>query len=271
MSNYRADLHCHSNCSDGTCSPNMLIDHAKKANLNAISITDHDSLNAYTEDVFQYAQKVEIKLLTGIEFSARFSDLSVHILGYGVEKTDEILAFCNEHACRRKERNNEIINNLKKCSIFIDLKEIENTKAKTIGRPHIAQLMVKHKYVESIQEAFDKYIGEGKCCYYPGKDFSPKDTVDVIHNAGGKAFIAHPHILKSQKIVTDLLVFGFDGIECYYGQLHSSIEQKWINFAHKNHLLISGGSDFHGDIKPHIKIGCSWVDQAQVKQIFGKA
>ena len=121
---YRADLHCHSTCSDGTCTPEEILHLAKEKELSGVSITDHDTLGAYTPELFKLAEELGIDLFVGAEFSARHLDMSVHLLGYGMEFTEELLAFSEKHQERRKERNKAILSKLKRLSFPIDEKKL---------------------------------------------------------------------------------------------------------------------------------------------------
>lgn len=266
---YRADLHCHSTCSDGTVTPLGLLKLAKEQGLSALSITDHDTLAAYTDELFQEGEKLGVKLYTGIEFSTRLKKCAIHLLGYGVEKTPEMLAFCQRHQERRRTRNRAILDNLSRLSIIIKEEELGNPEDRTIGRPHIAQILMEKGVVKSIQEAFNRFLGEGKPCFDPGESFSPMETIEQIHKAKGKAFIAHPHLIRNGSTLKELLAMPFDGIECYYSFYHQH-EKRWLQVAKEKGWLASGGSDFHGDIKPHIYLGCSWTPEDQVKKIFGE-
>lgn len=267
---YRADLHCHSTCSDGTYTPIKLLELAKEKELSAISITDHDTLDAYSDEVFQKSKELGVKLYVGVEFSTRYKKFPVHLLGYRVKKTPEILEFCLKHQERRLNRNREILEKLKRLSIIVEEEELGDPKDRTVGRPHIAEVLLKKHYISSIQEAFDRYIGEGKPCFASGVSFTPQETIAMIRNAGGKVFIAHPHLIKKSEILKDLLYMDFDGIECYYSLFHGTHEKKWLKIAREKGWLVSGGSDFHGSIKPHIQLGSSWVDEKRVKAIFGE-
>lgn len=266
---YRADLHCHSTCSDGTMTPIELLHLAKKKGLSGLSITDHDTLDAYTPETFQAAKELGIDLFVGVEFSARYHNSSVHILGYNVEKNETILSFCEKHKIRRENRNREILEKFKKYSIFITEEELfACATGSVIGRPHIAQILVQKNYVKDIQEAFDRYLGERKCCFVESHSFTIPETIDVIHEAHGKALIAHPHLIQRQGILRILIGMNFDGIECYYSNLHNQIERKWLKMAKEKNWLMSGGSDFHGSIKPYIELGASWVDKETVDRLF---
>lgn len=268
---FRADLHCHSTYSDGTMTPIELLEHAKEKQLSAISITDHDTIDAYTDEAYKKAEELNVRLLPGIELSSRHEEYPVHILGYGYKKADALLELCDKHQTRRENRNRGILEMLKKKGFDVSEEEVlQLAPERSIGRPHIAKLLIDKGYVSSIQEAFDLYLGEGKCCFEIGVSFTPEETIDVIHAASGKAFIAHPHLIRTPKVIEDLLKMNFDGIECYYGLYHHGQEKEWLNVTKKRGWLVSGGSDFHGSVKPHIRLGCSWVGEEMVNNIFGE-
>lgn len=268
---YRADLHCHSTHSDGTLSPAQILDCAKEKELSAISITDHDTIDAYTVENYKKAAEVNVRLLPGVEFSARYEQYPIHILGYAFEISSDLRTFCRLHQERRMERNRMILHKLRSKGYLIDEEELTRLNTgKTIGRPHIAQLMVKKHYVSSIQEAFNLYLGEGKRCFEAGAAATPQETIEVIHAAAGKAVIAHPHLIEQPHVLQQVLDMNFDGLECYYGLFHHGQEKRWLNIARSKRWLISGGSDFHGAIKPNIQLGCSWVSKGHVAEIFGE-
>lgn len=262
---FRADLHAHTTCSDGTLTPVELVEHAVAIGLKGLSITDHDTITAY-ETAIPKAKELGLLLGTGVEFSSSYKNINVHILGYNYRSdSPEIAAFCQRHQERRIKRNRAILEKLAHLNMPIEEMEL---KGKTIGRPHIAQLMIQKGYVRSIKEAFNHYLGDNKCCYVANSPFSVEETVSILHQAGGKAFIAHPHLMSDGRFVKELLQFSLDGIECYYSRCHLEREKRWIKIAQDKGLLISGGSDFHGALKPDIPLGCSWVDEATFRQIF---
>jgi len=266
MTDFRADLHCHSTCSDGTMTPTELILHAKELGLKGLSITDHDTISAY-QTAIPAAKEAGILLGTGVEFSSVEKGKSIHVLGYDIDLTShDLQQLCVKHTERRRQRNQRILEKLAKRGMKIQIKEHEG---QTMGRPHIAQALVNQGYVSSVKEAFHKWVGDGKPCFDPGEPISTDETLEVIHAAGGKAFIAHPH-LNAGYPYHELLQKPFDGIECYYSKCLPDQERKWIKLARKKGLLMSGGSDFHGDIKPGISLGCSWVDRETFDAIFEK-
>lgn len=258
MTEFRADLHCHTTCSDGSVTPEKIIELALERELQGLSITDHDSINAYATAI-PAAQKLGISLITGVEFSSMHKDSTVHILGYSFSPTNPIiLHLCERHQTRRLERNRAILERLAAHGMPLSEEEI-NACEGTVGRPHIAAAMVKKGYVETVTNAFHLYIGEGKPCYVRGASFPVEEAISSIHQANGFAIIAHPHLIKEPHLVQALLTMDFDGLEGYYAKLPAAQNDRWVKIANKKNWIISGGSDFHGDIKPSIPLGCSWV------------
>jgi len=269
MTFFRADLHCHTTCSDGSLKPTEIIKLAIKNGLNALSITDHDCIDAY-QSAMPLAQELGLKLISGVEFSSLLGDESVHILGYSFALQNPIIqTFCLKHRQRRELRNAEILFLLDKNGMPISEEELlatagtadQTSQRSVIGRPHIAKLMVQKGYVADVREAFNKFIGEGRPCYSKGNFFTPQETIDVIQKAKGFAIIAHPHLINNSQTISKLLHMHFDGIECYYSRFTIDAQMRWIKIATQKNWLMTGGSDFHGDIKPMVSLGCSWVDE----------
>ena len=239
-----------------------LIQLAKQMGLKGLSITDHDSIDAYEEAV-PAAKAAGIRLGTGVEFSCEFQGISLHLLGYDFDlKNPQIQELCQRHKKRREIRNLAILAKLDKAGMPIRYEELKGT---TIGRPHIAQLMVEKGYVKNLREAFNQYLGEGKKCYDPGTPFTVEEAIEVIHAAGGKAFVAHPQLLPDAFPVEDLLKLSLDGLECFYCRL---FKKSWADYAEAKGWIKSGGSDFHGSAKPENELGCSGVDEETFNKIF---
>jgi len=268
---FRADLHCHTTCSDGSLTPTELIARAKEAGLSALAITDHDTVDAYAEAT-EAAKKAGIILGTGIEFSSYEGKLSVHVLGYNIDlESPELLELCKRHQIRREERNRSILSKLARLGMNLEEKDLVTIGGRVIGRAHIALALVRKGYVNSTQDAFSRYIGDGKPCFDPGAPITLDETLRVIHAAHGKAFLAHPHLLPEGAKARKLLEKPFDGIECFYARCPRDQTHRWVDMARDRHLLISGGSDFHGALKPQIPLGASWVDEATFNAIFTHA
>jgi predicted metal-dependent phosphoesterase TrpH len=263
---YYADLHCHTTCSDGSATPEELINLAQSIGLKGLSITDHDTIDAYPM-IIPLAKKAGLSLGSGIEFSCEFDGISLHLLGYDFDiKNKTIAELCIRHKKRREFRNQGILEKLRENGMPIPYEElVSRTEGKTIGRPHIAQLMLEKGYVKNFREAFNLYIGEGKKCYFPGEPFTVEEAIDVLHSAGGKAFVAHPQLLPEEFPVEKLIKLPFDGLECYYCRL---FKKSWLEIANAKGWIVSGGSDYHGNVKPDIELGCSGVDEETFNLIF---
>lgn len=267
---FKADMHMHSTCSDGLLTPFELIDKVAEIGLQGLSITDHDTVEAYTPDLFAYAKSKHLFLCPGVEFSCQLHAVNVHILGYDFDVNDPaILALCQRHQLRRKDRNRRILRKLRTKGILIEEEELESFReAGVIGRPHIASLMIKKGFVSTIKQAFNQFLGDGRSCFDPGESFSVDETIKILRGAKGKAFIAHPHLVKRGRALKELLKKNFDGIECYYGIFSRKDTQKWLDLAKEKQWLVSGGSDFHGDSKPYNRLGSSFVDQETFFKIY---
>lgn len=277
MNQFRADLHCHTTCSDGSLTPEEIVTLAKEIGLSALSITDHDTVAAYATAA-PLSQKLNIILIPGVEFSAAWEQESVHILGYGFVLDDpRIQEFCKAHTKRRLDRNRAILEKLSKKGMPLSYEEIltaasctpENGGKKTIGRPHIALAMMAKGYVKTVQEAFRLHIGEECPCYVQGSLFGVAETIDLIHSAKGAAVIAHPHLIKNEPVLASLLKLNFDGIECYYSNQAAKHNERWIKIAKTKKWVMTGGSDFHGiSRRPDDRLGSSWVDQETFNKLL---
>ncbi|NGX63863.1 MAG: hypothetical protein KR126chlam6_01281, partial [Candidatus Anoxychlamydiales bacterium] len=144
----------------------------------------------------------------------------------------------------------------------------KNVSKTTVGRVHIAQLMCEKGYVKNLNEAFSLYIKDKGVCYVSGEKFSPKEVIDQIHKANGKAVLAHPSVIQSRKVINNLLEHEFDGIEVYYAKLFATEEKRWQKIADKHSLIATGGSDFHGENKPYLSLGCSWVNEETFNKLI---
>ncbi len=256
---FRADLHCHSRCSDGSDAPLQLVQKAKSASLQGLSITDHDTAAAYTPELFALAEELSIRILAGIEISSEWEGIPVHVLGYGYDlRSASFAAFLQEIQKRRKERNRAILKKLSDLNLQIDEEELIG---ETIGRPHFAALLVKKGYVGSIQEAFERYLKDGAACWASGFKFTPAEAIEQIQSANGKAILAHPYFYKKGAFLKKILACPFDGIECHYANLPKALELPWLKLAEERGWIATGGSDYHGICKPHISLGASWVGE----------
>jgi predicted metal-dependent phosphoesterase TrpH len=261
------DLHIHSTASDGTLSPLEILRLARKLNLGAIAITDHDTVDG-AKEALALEIPASLQFLTGVEISAEpppsfSSPGSFHILGYAIDPDDPVLnQTLRKLQEARKNRNPRIIEILNDLGFNLALSEVQEESGECqLGRPHIAQLMVTKGYVHSIDEAFDRYLGKGRPAYVDKYRIGSARAIEIILDAGGVPVLAHPFLLQAQDdtvledLVVTLMEMGLMGMEVYYPEHPPDKTADYIKIAKKHRLLMTGGTDFHGAIKPEIQMG----------------
>ncbi|MEA2103178.1 MAG: PHP domain-containing protein [Candidatus Cloacimonadota bacterium] len=269
----KLDLHTHTTVSDGSDSPTDVIKKARKKDLQILSITDHDTIGALDE-IKSIPNKM--KFITGVEISAEFPK-TLHILGYNFDSSDKALReTLNSLQNFRKNRNIKMMENMEKMGIFISWAELkEEAKGEIIGRPHFANILYKKGYVDSYQQAFDKYLKQGAPLYLNKKRLFPKKAIELILNAGGVPVIAHPYQTKLndeelRELIKKLADYGLQGIEAFYS-LHTKKQiELYLGFAKEFNLVITAGSDYHGTNKPNISLGME-VEQKYINPFFERA
>lgn len=263
----KIDLHIHSTASDGSFTPFEILLQAQRLGLKAIGITDHDSLEG-SRAVLQAGIPPTLEFLTGVEISAspppgiRVSG-SFHILGYGIRLDHPGLNSALEQQREaRKARNPQIIERLNALGIAISCEELRaEFPDAQIGRPHIAQLMLRKGYAESIDDAFDRFIGKGRPAYVEKYRMSFSSTIQAIRQADGFAVLAHPSLLKVdgweafEALVSSMKEAGLEGLEAYYPEHSPELTRSLMDLAERQDLVITGGTDFHGAINPEIQMG----------------
>lgn len=257
-----ADLHIHTYYSDSTSSPQEVIDDAKKAGLSCISITDHDVLDGLAPTL-EAATLSGVEVIPGIELSSEFEGKDIHILGYFVEYATGILRDkCELFLDARMERMKQMLINLKAVGIddisFDEIKAL--TKSRAVGRAHLAWVLINKGHVGSFREAFDKYIGEGCPGYAPKFKQTPFEAIDLIHQAGGLAVMAHPMLTQKDELIPRLVAAGLDGLEVYYPNCTQSVTNFYEHQAKKHGLLLTGGSDAHGAAKNYTWVGKTSIE-----------
>lgn len=261
----RYDLHTHTTCSDGSYSPRELIDLAVTKGLAGIAITDHDTIAAFAPEVLAYAKAHKIDLLQGVEISAYYKGQAVHILAYDFKlDVPELHEFITLQEERRRVRAEEILEKLRAHGFEITFAELQRSHGSPLGRPHIAALLIRKGVVENLDEAFARFLGDSAPCFVPMRQPEIPEALRIIHAAGGKAFIAHPHFYNDFEFVKELAAFHFDGIECYYARFSYQVNMRYKRLAERRNLLVSGGSDFHGQGKPFNDLGVAYLEKANL-------
>ncbi len=252
-----ADLHIHTVKSDGTFTVEEVFENAKKAGAHAIAITDHDTIDAIDEALF-FEKKYQIEFIPGVELSAIHNEREVHIIGLYINwKDNTFLERLIKFQKIRVERAKKIIKKLKDYGIKIKFEELYEItdNMNNAGRLHIARLLSEKNIVKSVKEAFDRFLGEGRPAYVEKDRITVKDAIDIIKRIGGIAILAHPSHLQTDEIILKWKEQGLDGLEAYHPDQPYSASARYIDLARENNLLISGGSDCHGNHRDYGRIG----------------
>ncbi len=241
------DLHLHTDYSDGLDSPAELLDLVRDKQLAAFSVCDHDSFDAWFE-IHDLLTESDPELITGVELSAKKNDEDIHILGYFFDPFNQKLkSAVSDFREKRNRRAAKMLNELRKLGIDISMDLLlEIAGDSSVGRPHVADAMVRVGAINNYNEAFRKYIGTGGPAYVPKDTLSPSKAIALIKDAGGLAFLAHPGINDAGRHIDEFADYGLDGIEVYHSHHNYSHRKHYREVARKKNLLISGGSDYHG-------------------------
>lgn len=258
--NSYCDLHVHTTASDGIYTPSEIVSMAKVKKLRAIAITDHDTIDG-CEEAISMGHTKGVEIIPGVEISVKYDNTSIHILGLFIDTSNiALVQAMHEGIVSRNERNPRIIKKLNEIGIKISMDEVEEIAGGTIGRPHIAQVLVKKGYVKTSEEAFAKYLAKGKPAYFDRIRLLPEQAFELIINAGGIPIWAHPLIHKDfpediDQMITKLKNLGLKGIEVYYSDYTEEQTQISKDLAERFGLIMSGGTDFHGTKASEIELG----------------
>jgi 3',5'-nucleoside bisphosphate phosphatase len=256
------DLHSHTNESDGTTSPAQLIEEAVRAGVTILGITDHDTFRGY-EQAVALARPAGLELICGIELSTKLHGRSVHLLGYFLseDRLADFREWVRDLQVARRERNVRLVARLRELGFDITLEEAEARGRGMTGRPHFAQIMVEKGFVPNLRAAFDDYLDESAQGYVYRREPRFDEGVARIRNAGGIASLAHPVRVKEDVagILPELCENGMNAIEAYHSDHRPGDTELYLALAERYGLLVTGGSDFHGAVKPgvHLGSGCN--------------
>lgn len=255
------DLHTHSTESDGTMTPQKLMEHAKEAGLSAIALTDHDTIRGLAK-ARPIAESLGLELIPGVELSTDYQGKEVHVLGYYIDEENKaFLGRLGDFVDGRDRRNEKMVARLREEGFDITMQGLyDEYPDSVVTRAHFARYLVEHGFVKDRETVFAKYLGDGCRCYVPREKITPFEAIKLIQLGGGLAFFAHPVLchMNQQRLRTfigELKSAGLDGIEAVYSMNTPQDEANMRKLAREYDLLISGGSDFHGSNKPHIQLG----------------
>lgn len=252
----RINLHLHTNVSDGILSPAEIVRQAKCIGLDLISITDHDTADAYEMLPQGLAP---LRILPGMEISSMHQGHDVHILAYGCDlKNKDLQDMMAMYLQGRRDRAIRMIELLGELGIHITLEEVIAVAGsrELIVRPHIAQILVQKGYVSHKSEAFDKYIGNFKPAFAPKPELKVEAVIHLIQAAGGFAVVAHPGKLAQDSFIHDIIAMGVDGLEVWHPDHYQAEVEGFIALAQVNGLYMTAGSDYHGSTERHNLFDC---------------
>jgi len=260
-----ADLHIHSNCSDGLLSPAEIVAYAEQINLKTIAITDHDSVQAFNE--VKDVSHGDIEILPAVELSSNIGHLDIHILAYFIDHNDgDLLHYLKKLRAHRVNRARKIVDKLSNDGIKIDFDRMQSmAKNGVLGRPHIAEALREHGYVQSIREAFVRFLSYHSPYYEPKMSVEPKELLQKIKQWNGIPIIAHPGVFGATDLVQDLIDDGAVGIEVWHPDHSLTCQQQLYDLALANRLLMTGGSDCHGHRRSSLQIGKCGCGQREVQ------
>ncbi len=270
----RIDLHVHSSASDGSLAPDALVRAASAGNLDIIALTDHDTAAGVTQARIAAKQLAAVSragtapiVIPGIEVSSTHAGAELHFLGYFIDHNDPVLRdFANAATERRRQRMVGMLGRLAEIGIEIgydDVVEAAGSEAVTLGRPHLARALVDRGYVQTVTEAFDRYLADGGAAFLPTELLTPREAIDLIHAAGGISVWAHPPWEVLEIELDNFVDWGLQGLECYRPRNTGIATRRLLEAAEAYDLLTTGGSDWHGEW--HGPLGSFSLGRAQAE------
>ena len=255
------DLHTHTTASDGTLNPADLVREAASIGLWAVAITDHDTVGGLSQ-ALQAGRETGVEVIPGCELSIDFPTGQMHILGLFLpDPPTGLKATLQDLQDRRNNRNDRILARLREAGVDVDLQEIQELAGEaSIGRPHIARVLLQKGVVESIDQAFREYIGPGGAAYIPKDKLEPEKAIRILKQEGATVILAHPYSLELdtpelRELLGRLKEQGLDGMEALYTDHTPEQTRTYLQLCQEYDLLVSGGSDFHGSVKEGVELG----------------
>jgi len=262
IKNGRIDLHTHSTASDGTLSPRELVRLAYEKNIVGLSLTDHDTAKG-NQEASAEADRLGIRFVPGIEISCDYREGNIHILGYWIDPDHPFLnRTVQDLIDYRNERNHQIIAKFHRLGLELDYAEVEALAGnEVVGRPHFAQALVERGYSKDIADAFEQYLSAGRAAYMPKKRLTVEQGISLIKASGGMPVLAHPvqyqfgGLRAYFSVISELKSKGVEGLEVFYPTNLPQDTQLFLKLALELDLNVTGGSDFHGRVKPEVELG----------------
>jgi hypothetical protein len=267
-----ADLHLHSHFSDGTYAPEEMVAQARRCELSAIALTDHDSVEGCAATALACAV-AGIEFIAGTELTAEQDGNELHLLGYFVDThNDRLLTQIARFQVVRQNRIREMVSRLNKLKVPLSADAVfALANCRAPGRPHVARALVKAGLCGNLDEAFERFLKKNRPAWVPKFKMSAGEAIDLIHQAEGVAVMAHPGLNRTDEVIPDLVEAGLDGIECFHTKHSTATSEHYLELADRFHLLVTGGSDCHGLSKGRPLIGTVKVPYQHVEQLAARA
>lgn len=267
-----ADLHLHTNRSDGYYSPKELIDLIRPLGLRAIAIVDHDEISGL-KDAIEYGSRFDIEVITGVELSVNYLHYDLHILAYCFDhENSQLVDHLKMIRIERLRRARKIVEKLNKLGMPISFDSVlKKASAGSVGRPHIASVLLEEGYVYSFQDAFNRYLGDGKPANIEKYRLDITTTIGLVRAAGGICSIAHPGLFLAQEDLLFLIKAGVQGIEVVHPKHDEEQVRNYRKLAQSHGLLETGGSDFHGGKKGDDVLGKYTIPYSAVENLKAAA
>jgi predicted metal-dependent phosphoesterase TrpH len=262
------DLHLHTSYSDGLLSPPEMVKHAKTLGLKAIGIVDHDTVDGIVPAI-EAGKDEGVEIVPGVELSSQCDGRDIHIIGYYFDmESPKFKKYLTLFQKERYKRAEKMVKNLNNLGIHVSMDEVEGrAKGNSIGRPHLAEILMEKGYIETFQEAFHKYIGYGSKAYEEKYQIVPEEAIRLISEAKGLSFLAHPGYPIHDDMIFRLIKAGLDGLEIYHPKLDPNRMRHLQDIVREHGLLISGGSDCHGGRNGELCIGKYNVPYSVLEEI----
>ena len=263
-----ADLHLHTNFSDGTYTPEELTAQAQRCKLRAVALTDHDTVEGCPRMAAACAT-AGIEFIPASELTAEVDDIEVHLLGYFLDTQNEKLRTeLAKFQEVRQRRIHEMVGHINRLGVPLRVEAVfKLANCQSPGRPHVARALAQEGFVATLDEAFERFLRKGKPAWVPKFKISALDAIGLIHQAGGLAVMAHPGLNRTDEVIPKLVAAGMDGLECFHTKHTTSMTGHYLEIADAHHLLVTGGSDCHGLSKGKPLIGTVKIPYAMVERL----
>lgn len=264
-----ADLHLHTQFSDGTFTPEELVLQAQKNGLACIALTDHDTIEGCPRAAAA-AAAVKMEFIPGAELTAEYQDTEVHIIGYFLDtQNPKLLGAIARFQAVRQQRIHEMVARINEMGVALPVAAVfALANCRSPGRPHVARALVKEGLVRNLDEAFERFLKKGRPAWVPKSKTSALEAIELIHQAGGLAVMAHPGLNHTDEIIPALVTAGLDGIECFHTKHSTAMAERYLEIADRYHLLVTGGSDCHGFSKNRPLIGTVKLPYEHIEKLY---